>query len=214
MQSWAEYKAHLKNKRFLISVFVGILLLILSIVMNFYAGLYAVERASNSVTDLILSNTQTMDVDGIFIYGSFIFWIFVTILCLLKPNRIPFILKSIALFVFIRSIFISVTHIGPFPDQILINPESLINKFTSGADLFFSAHTGLPYLMALAFWNQKALRFFFLLASMVFGAVVLLGHLHYSIDVLSAFFITYTIFHLSELTFKRDRAVFFNGLNG
>src|SRR3989344_581964 len=111
MQSWAEYKAHLKNKRFLISVFVGILLLILSIVMNFYAGLYAVERASNSVTDLILSNTQTMDVDGIFIYGSFIFWIFVTILCLLKPNRIPFILKSIALFVFIRSIFISVTHI-------------------------------------------------------------------------------------------------------
>jgi len=154
-----------------------------------------------------------MDVDWIFIYGSFIFWLFVAVLCLMKPNRVPFALKSIALFVLIRSIFISLTHLGPFPDQIYINPESIINKFTSGADLFFSAHTGLPFLMALTFWNQKVLRIFFLTSSVVFGAVVLLGHLHYSIDVLSAFFITYTIFHLSEIAFAKERALFLNGLN-
>lgn len=213
MASWFEYKAYLRNKEFIISVLVGIFLLILSVVVNFYAGLYAVERASNPVTDIILSNTKTMDVDSIFIYGSFLFWIFVTVLCLLKPNRILFVLKSIALFVFIRSVFISLTHIGPFPDQVYINPESLINMFNSGADLFFSAHTGLPFLMAFTFWNQKSLRIFFLISSVVFGAVVLLGHLHYSIDVLSAFFITYTIFHLSELAFKKDREVFLNGLN-
>ncbi|OGF51691.1 hypothetical protein A3I27_00630 [Candidatus Giovannonibacteria bacterium RIFCSPLOWO2_02_FULL_43_11b] len=211
MASWAEYRACLQDKKFLVSVFVGVLMLISSMIINFYAGIYTVERASNSVTDVILSNTRTMDVDGIFIYGSFLFWIFVIILCFLRPNRIPFTLKSIALFIFIRSIFISLTHLGPFPDQIYINPESLINKFTSGADLFFSAHTGLPFLMALAFWNQKSLRFFFSVASVIFGAVVLLGHLHYSIDVLSAFFITYTIFHLSELAFKKDRAIFLNG---
>ncbi|OGF69136.1 hypothetical protein A3H65_00950 [Candidatus Giovannonibacteria bacterium RIFCSPLOWO2_02_FULL_45_14] len=213
MASWAEYKAHLRNKEFLISVLAGFLLLILSVVINFYAGIYTVERASNYVTDIVLSNTEVMDVDWIFIYGSFIFWLFVAVLCLMKPNRVPFALKSIALFVLIRSIFISLTHLGPFPDQIYINPESIINKFTSGADLFFSAHTGLPFLMALTFWNQKVLRIFFLTSSVVFGAVVLLGHLHYSIDVLSAFFITYTIFHLSEIAFAKERALFLNGLN-
>src|SRR3990167_8256733 len=199
MASWAEYKAHLRNKEFLISVLAGFLLLILSVVINFYAGIYTVERASNYVTDIVLSNTEVMDVDWIFIYGSFIFWLFVAVLCLMKPNRVPFALKSIALFVLIRSIYISL--------------ESIINKFTSGADLFFSAHTGLPFLMALTFWNQKVLRIFFLTSSVVFGAVVLLGHLHYSIDVLSAFFITYTIFHLSEIAFAKERALFLNGLN-
>jgi hypothetical protein len=42
----------------------------------------------------------------------------------------------------------------------------------------------------------------------MFGIVVLLGHLHYSIDVLSAFFITYSIYHICELFFKTDKKIF------
>ena len=41
--------------------------------------------------------------------------------------------------------------------------------------------------MALTFWNNKFLRRFFLFASIVAGFSVLLGHLHYSIDVFAAF---------------------------
>ena len=43
-----------------------------------------------------------------------------------------------------------------------------------------------------------------LVASLVFGTAVLLGHLHYSIDVFSAFFITYAIFHLAIWLFPKD----------
>jgi len=41
-----------------------------------------------------------------------------------------------------------------------------------------------------------------------FGVVVLLGHIHYSIDVFSAFFITYSIFHMAKYLFKNEFKLF------
>ena len=198
------WNTHLKDKEFVMSFLAGIAILLISLVINFYSSTYATKSASNPVTDIILSNIPVFDVDHFFIYGPWILWIFVGLICTTKPFRIPFILKSIALFVIIRSIFISLTHIGPFPSQILIEPSRLINDFSTGGDLFFSAHTGLPFLMALIFWQKKYLRYLFILTSIFFGAIVLLGHLHYSIDVLAAFFITYSIYHIAEVFFKKD----------
>jgi membrane-associated phospholipid phosphatase len=59
-------------------------------------------------------------------------------------------------------------------------------------------------LMAFIFWDSKPLRYIFIGWSVLFALTVLLGHLHYSIDVASAVFITYTIFHLSQIIFKKD----------
>lgn len=202
-----KYKFHLNNKDFLISSLVALSFLAASLVINFYAGQYATEQANNSVTDLILSNIPTFDVDGIFVYGTLVFWIFILSLCLAEPKNIPFTVKSIALFVLVRSLFITLTHIGPFPTQIFID-SVLINKFSFNGDLFFSGHVGLPFLLSLIFWENIRLRYLFIATSFFFGTVVLLGHLHYSIDVLSAFFITYTIFHIAQKIFKKDRVLF------
>ena len=202
-----NYKKNFKNKEFTHSVILSFLLLILSLVINFYAGTYATERASNSVTDIILSNTRAYDLDGFFVYGSFLFFLVISYACLSKIEKLPFTIKSIALFVLIRSIFITLTHLGPFPSQIDIN-SNILSKLSFGADLFFSGHTGLPFLLSLIYWNDKTMRYIFIGFSFMFAIVVLLAHLHYSIDVLSAFFITYTIFHISEYLFKKDRIIF------
>jgi len=76
--------------------------------------------------------------------------------------------------------------------------------FFTGDDLFFSGHVGLTYLMALLLWDTPRLRYIYLAISIMFAAVVLLGHLHYSIDVFAAYFITYSIYILSTRLFKRD----------
>lgn len=207
-----KYTHCFTNRRFLATFFFSLIFLLLALFINFHAGTYATESQSNSVTDIVLSNTRVYDLDAVFIYGAILFWVFVIGVTLYDPKRAPFTYNSVALFVLVRSLFISLTHLGPFPDRLILPASDIISKFSFGGDLFFSGHTGLPFLMALVFWDIKPLRYLFIFSAILFGIVVLLAHLHYSIDVLAAFFITYTIYHISEFLFKKDREMFFSGV--
>ncbi|MFA5131224.1 MAG: phosphatase PAP2-related protein [Patescibacteria group bacterium] len=215
MKNWRiKYLSYLKNKKYFLRVALSFLFLLIGVAMTYFAIIYATESASASVTDVILSNLPVLDVANIFVYGPVIFWVIVGIYFIfLEPKKLPFTLNSIAAFLFIRSFFISMTHIGPFPDQNLIISTGFFSVFTTGKDLFFSSHTGLPFLMTLLFWDVKYLRAFCLVSSLFFGAVVLLGHMHYSIDVFAAFFITYTILQIAKYIFPKDYDIFRYGLN-
>jgi hypothetical protein len=167
--------------------------------------------ASSSVTDIVLSNIRVYDVSVFYVYGPWVWWVVLSLLTMLKPHRIPFMVKNIALFLLVRSFFITLTHIGPFPTSAIIEPSRLSSLFTSTGDLFFSAHTGAPFLMALVFWKEKIYRYILLATSIFFGVIVLLGHLHYTIDVVAAFFITYSIYCMAEQLFKKDLEYFNDG---
>ncbi len=192
------------GRRLLYDVGISIILLALSIVSNFYAGNFATENISNPVTDIILDNVPVVNIDFIFVEGPLFLWLFVCLLLIIRPERIPFVFKGLALFLFVRSGFIILTHIAPFPTRSKFDPNELMRAFTFGGDLFFSGHTGAPFLLALMFWKDPRLRFTFLTATALFGAAVLLGHLHYSIDVFAAFFISYGVNDLAMFLFRRD----------
>ncbi len=199
--------------------FLGTLgLFILAVFINYFAALYAADRVSNYVQDIILSNIPVYNVDNFFIFGPVIFWVVIAAMLLLEPKKIPFTMKSVALFIIIRSVFVMLTHLGPFPDHIALDIHTMILHrwnlgnfltFGSGGDLFFSGHTGLPFLLALVFWKDVRMRIYCLAGAAFFAVIVLLGHLHYSIDVLSAFFITYTIYHIAEWAFGKDQVLFY-----
>jgi len=209
-----DYKDYFSNRWFIFSCIASGVYMVVALVLNYYASVYATERASNFVNDIILSNIPVFDVDEIFVFGPFIFWAIIALITLHRPQRIPFVAKSIALFVIIRAGFVTLTHIGPFPTEVAINYSSdWIWWVSQGGDLFFSAHTGLPYLMALVFGVLNKWYFYiFTAVAAFFGVVVLLGHLHYSIDVASAFFITYSIYHIAMRWFKVDKEIFEKGL--
>jgi len=203
-----KYKSCLRDREFLISAATGFLFFAASVIVAFFAIMYATESASEPVTDFVLSNIPVFDVDGLFVYGPIVFWLVIFVYLISEPKKIPFSLKSIALFTFIRSAAISLTHIGPFPIHAQISSSGILGVFTSGNDLFFSGHAGLPFLMAFIFWDKKPMRYFCLAASVFFGTVVLMAHLHYSIDVFAAFFITYTVFKIAEKFFRGDKEMF------
>ena len=206
------YRLYFDNREFIFAGLASTVLLCIGIVSNTFANVYATEQASNSVTDIVLSNMSVVDVDGVFVWGTFVLTVFVLVLALVKPQFLPFTFASLGLFYLIRTVFVSLTHLGPFPDHTVLDVGALIAKMIGGGDMFFSGHTGAPFLLALIFWKQRMLRYVFLVWSIFFAAVVLLGHLHYSIDVLSAFFITYTIFCISEFLFRKYRTLFYEGV--
>lgn len=196
------------DKYLVLSIVFSFALLVVSLIINFYAGKYALEEASNPVTDIVLSNIPVFDVSMAFIYGPVLFWALVLGLCISNPHRIPLVLKSIVLLMLVRSVFISLTHIGPFPERMTVEFSYLSSFTTFGSDLFFSGHTAYPFLMALIFWANKKLRILFIAFSLFFATVVLLGHVHYTIDVLGAYFITHSIYYLSKRLFAKDCARF------
>ena len=117
----------------------------------------------------------------------------------------------------VRGLMIPLTGIGPVmgadvnvlhPFAVgpallaILDPFSAIGRNSAGIyltkDLFFSGHiatTFLLYLFARRF--GKAGRVFLALNLATLG-VVLLAHLHYTIDIIAAYAITYGIYRVSE----------------
>jgi hypothetical protein len=199
-----KHKSLWSQRSFLEAILIGFLLLAAGLAATYYANFYTTIHANNSVTDIILDNIPTVNVDFFFSDGATIFWIIVGCILAYEPRRIPFALKSTALFVLIRSGFMILTHLAPPLHGSYVDPQDLLYKFSSGDDLFFSAHTGLPFLFALIFWEEKYLKYFFLFCSVAGATIVLLGHLHYSIDVFSALFISFGIFYIAQRFFSAD----------
>ena len=138
----STYKSFFSDKKAIKLTLAALLLLGLSLIVNFYAGSYASIRQSNPVTDIILSNIRAYDVDSLFIYGTFIAFLTLFIYCLKKPFQIPYIVKSIALFIIVRCAFIVLTHVGAYPTVADINIHmplyQLFSLFSFSGDLFFS----------------------------------------------------------------------------
>lgn len=203
-----KHKQFWFQKESLIQGLVGLFFLGVSLLINYFANLYASISVSNIATDIILDNLPVMDMSFIFIYGALLFIIILAILLLSEPKHLPFVLKSIALFLVTRSFFMILTHLAPPITGSNGYGIDELRVISSGDDLFFSAHAGLPFMLALIYWKRDFWKWFFLISTVVGATSVLLGHLHYSIDVFSAFFIAFGIYQIALHIFRKDYELF------
>lgn len=184
----------------------ALIFLIISIIIYSLSGDYVNERVGSVVApDLILDNIGPYNLTPIFIWG------FVTVAVVFfaypfffKPREFPYVVTMFSIFLAVRSGFITFTHLRAPYDAIKVTFPSMFQWLNFSNDLFFSGHTGLPFLGFLIYHKNKWLSYSMLIASIVLGITVLLMHVHYSIDVLSAFFITYGIYVLGNKLLKSD----------
>ncbi len=153
--------------------------------------------AATSVDDTFFHIIPRMDLSWIFVAFeiiliglAFLYGIFI------EPKRLDFFFLAFAIFVLIRAFCISLTHIGIPVDYI--QPTMGTGDFFFHNDLFFSGHTGGPFLVALLLWEKKPWRYTLLALSLVMAFTVLAMRLHYSIDIVGAYFITFGIFKITE----------------
>ena len=189
---------------------LGASLFIFGLIITYYAYQYTQTYTGTVAQDILLDNLPVLNVSYLF-FGGILFMIFSTcFLSFVNPKRIPFILISSGIFFAIRGFFLILTHLAP-PNieyyQYLHNDDnikSILFTVSTGKDLFFSGHVGYAFLLALSFWQIKYLRYFFILFSILMAGVVILGHLHYSIDVFAAYFITFGVYEFSKRFFKTE----------
>ena len=202
-----DYKVILHDKKHLASMGISYVFFLSSLFANYLAIHIALIDAGNATTDILLDHLPLINTDFVFTEGALVFVILVTFLLLIRPRTATFTLKSITLLIYTRALFVIMTHLAPYPDHISTD-LARFQYFSSGSDLFFSGHTAIPFMLALIFWNVKNLRIFFILCSFVAACAVLFGHMHYTIDVFAAYFITYGVYCIARYCFKTDHQYF------
>ncbi len=198
----------------LFSFLTALLLLAGAYVAEHFANLYELEYSQRPtsvyVGDLLLDNLPVVDLNFIIIELAFFSIVLGAAFVFSRPRYILFSLKAVALFIATRALFVSLTHVGIYPGSLDPGAGFLNGIYTYlnlQKGFFFSGHTGLPFLIALIFWENRRVRITLLVLSSVFAVAVLLAHIHYSIDVLAAPFMTYGIFKIAQYLFPRDYAL-------
>jgi len=107
----------------------------------------------------------------------------------------------------VRMACIALISLNPPADFIPL-ADPITNYFYGGHyithDLFFSGHTTTVFLIYLCL-KKNIDRIYALLSSIILGFLLLIQHVHYSIDVLAAPVFTYAVFRLTLLFTKKEK---------
>lgn len=172
------------------AIFISILFLSMALVFNYVASTYVDRAGEVSAPDLILDLIPAMNLSMIYVYG----YIFVILLLLIyplvrDPKDFHKVVSQFSLLILLRSFFITLTHLKAPAEAIAIDIPYFLSFLSFSNDLFFSGHTAVPFLGFLIFQKRRISRLF-LAMTVILASTVLVMHVHYSIDVFAALFIT------------------------
>ena len=197
--SFRQWKEDILNNEG--KILLSLLFFIIAILLTIISGNYVDETRSISVPDLILDHIPVVNLTFLFVYGiSLVVLVFILYPLIFKPKKFYYYMGMLSLFLSVRSAFLVLTHLKAPIGAISIPATGIFSILTYSNDLFFSGHAGLPFLGFLIFENKK-LKYFMLISSIVLAATSLLMHVHYSIDVASSYFITYGIYVIGKKIF-------------
>ena len=190
-----------------IVVLAGVLVFfILSYFYYTQIGWYADRRHLPPSSDWLLNHLPKWNLLWVLSWGWLALHLFAAFLCILYyPGQMPFVLFTLGLFLLIRSTFIFLSPIGHPSDMLDMSElDYIFNRamgwLTFNNEFVFSGHTSVPFLFYLFFetpWQKRL----FLCGSIVMAATVLITRNHYTVDVMGAYFISYSIYSLSRWTY-------------
>jgi hypothetical protein len=195
-----EWKTYLSIQSFRIQFifsFAGLVLLLVGL----SRFLIFIENRNGSIlNDPILALFSPHDFTWL-IFTIIYFSVIVTLFYLLdKPVQVLKGLQIYSLMIIFRIIAMYLIPLDPPSLMIELN-DPLVEIIggtgkTLTKDLFFSGHTATLFILYLVVEKKGFLKNFLLASTLIIASLVLLQHIHYSIDVFTAFFISYTCFKI------------------
>jgi hypothetical protein len=174
---WTDIVEH-KGKIALALTFMGLALAAVSV-----SSSYVDELQSVVVPDLILDVIPSVDLSPMYIWGLLVvIVVYMAFALVFRPRQFHYALMKVP------------------AGAVAVSGAGLFSSMSYSNDLFFSGHTGIPFLGFLVY-KDSPIRYFMLASSIVLASTVLLMHVHYSIDVASAYFITYGVYVLGDSLF-------------
>lgn len=190
-KAWQERR--FRNKTFIALILVAI---VLTLLPTFFA--FIEKREGIVLQDFVLDAIPAMDVSipTFIIIWSLVLLVFYRIYQ--NPRLFLVVAYGFILMCILRVLTISILPLNP-PAGLIVLKDPIANIAYGGngifitKDLFYSGHTGNMFLFFLCL-ERKWDKIFALTASFLVGILVMIQHIHYSIDVIAAFIFTYFIY--------------------
>lgn len=197
--SWSEAWA---SPLFRKKVIVGVLLFaaILLILPSFFSVIEA--RQGIVLNDFLLHLIPSMDFSVLIFILVWSTFLLVLTRCIQQPAIFLMILYFLIFITLTRILTISIIPLDP-PTGLIILKDPLTSLSYGGSgvfitkDLFFSGHTSNLFMFYLCL-QKKRDKQFALFTSLLVGSLVLVQHVHYSIDVIGAIVFTYLLVKYSK----------------
>jgi hypothetical protein len=189
--AWTKKKFRLKV--LLTAVFLGPILFFLT---RFLA--YVERRPGVILEDPILAMFSPVNLTWVIFFVIYAGLIGGVMYLLRHPYNLLIALQTYGLLVMVRIAAMAVVPLDPPPLMIALK-DPFVELFGSGRtltrDLFFSGHTSTLFILALSMPSNRA-KGLYMFATGVVAASVLAQHVHYTIDILTAFFFTFGCYHM------------------
>ena len=201
-QGWKYY---LKEKRFLWGFAVSALVLIVTAAIFSKFLVFAEHREGVDFNDPILALFEPRNFSlttFLLTYGS------VVAIIAINFKRPPALVQMLQLYTLLLLARIVTIYCWPLhaPDSIIVLADPFLDTFIYQVhnlrDLFFSGHTATVFIFALTL-QSKALKSFFMVISGVIGTLLILQHVHYSVDVFAAPIFAWLLFIVHKKLFSR-----------
>ncbi|MBI3289316.1 MAG: hypothetical protein HYZ74_07340 [Elusimicrobia bacterium] len=123
------------------------------------------------------------------------------------PRRIPFLLFLLSVYIVVRALFVFLSPIGAPSGMVDMRLHDaifsrILGTWTFTNEFVFSGHTAIPFLFFL-FFRTRGLKTLMLAGSLLMAVCVLLSRNHYTVDVLAAFLVSYSVYALADRGFAR-----------
>jgi hypothetical protein len=170
---------------------------------DYYCGSYVTATKGAKVPDLILDQFEAIDLGFLFVYGYMVLLMVMFLYpAFFRVRMLHVVAIQFSLLLMLRSVFMIFTHLETPAGSVAVSFPWIFHKLYFENDMFFSGHTAMPFLGFYLF-RHSPLRYVFLVGATLMGIAALAMHVHYSIDVFGAFFMTYCSYRMGRRLLQR-----------